>query len=32
EKTVSLSPEILHADHSIVVAHNWLDTGGFGEY
>ena len=26
---VRLGPEILHADHSITVVHNWLDTGGF---
>jgi len=25
---VSLGPEPLHADHAIVVAHNWLDTTG----
>lgn len=29
---VSLSPERLHADHAIVVAHNWLDTEGFERY
>ncbi|MEF8814836.1 MAG: tRNA (pseudouridine(54)-N(1))-methyltransferase TrmY [Halovenus sp.] len=25
-RRVSLGPEALHADHAIVVAHNWLDT------
>ncbi|WP_330630193.1 tRNA (pseudouridine(54)-N(1))-methyltransferase TrmY [Halocatena halophila] len=29
---VSLSPERLHADHSITVAHNYLDTDGFTRY
>ena len=30
--TVSLGPEVLHADHAITVAHNWLDTRGFSRY
>lgn len=29
---VSLSPSPLHADHAITVAHNYLDTDGFGTY
>ena len=31
-KRVSLGPEVLHADHAISVAHNWLDTDGFSSY
>lgn len=27
-----LSPEPLHADHAIIVAHNWLDTDGYTRY
>ena len=26
---MSLGPEALHANHAIVVAHNFLDTGGY---
>ena len=29
---VSLGPLALHADHSISVAHNWLDTDGYETY
>lgn len=29
---VRLGPERLHADHAITIAHNWLDTAGFGRY
>ncbi|MFB6094706.1 MAG: tRNA (pseudouridine(54)-N(1))-methyltransferase TrmY [Halanaeroarchaeum sp.] len=29
DRSVSLSPEVLHADQAITVAHNWLDTGGW---
>jgi tRNA (pseudouridine54-N1)-methyltransferase len=32
DERVSLSPERLHADHAITVAHNWLDTDGFRTY
>jgi tRNA (pseudouridine54-N1)-methyltransferase len=32
DERVSLSPERLHADHAITVAHNWLDTDGFARY
>jgi len=28
---MSLGPEALHANHAIVVAHNFLDTGGYRE-
>jgi tRNA (pseudouridine54-N1)-methyltransferase len=29
---VRLGPELLHADHAITVAHNWLDTEGYTRY
>ncbi|MFC7082354.1 tRNA (pseudouridine(54)-N(1))-methyltransferase TrmY [Halorussus caseinilyticus] len=29
---VRLGPELLHADHAITVAHNYLDTEGFTRY
>jgi tRNA (pseudouridine54-N1)-methyltransferase len=32
DERVSLSPERLHADHAITVAHNYLDTDGFERY
>jgi tRNA (pseudouridine54-N1)-methyltransferase len=32
DERVSLSPERLHADHAITVAHNYLDTEGFSRY
>ncbi|WP_435183174.1 tRNA (pseudouridine(54)-N(1))-methyltransferase TrmY [Halobellus sp. EA9] len=32
DERVRLSPEILHADHAITVAHNYLDTGGYTTY
>jgi tRNA (pseudouridine54-N1)-methyltransferase len=32
DERVSLSPERLHADHAITVAHNYLDTDGFNRY
>ncbi|MXR20780.1 tRNA (pseudouridine(54)-N(1))-methyltransferase TrmY [Halobacterium bonnevillei] len=32
DRRVRVSPEILHADHTITVAHNYLDTQGFSEY
>jgi tRNA (pseudouridine54-N1)-methyltransferase len=31
-RRVRLGPELLHADHAITVAHNYLDTGGFTRY
>ncbi|MFB6177912.1 MAG: tRNA (pseudouridine(54)-N(1))-methyltransferase TrmY [Halobaculum sp.] len=27
-----LGPEAIHADHSVAVAHNWLDTDGYSSY
>jgi tRNA (pseudouridine54-N1)-methyltransferase len=32
DQRVRVGPEILHADHTITVAHNYLDTDGFTEY
>ncbi|WP_336357633.1 tRNA (pseudouridine(54)-N(1))-methyltransferase TrmY [Haloarcula sp. CGMCC 1.6347] len=32
DECVSLGPKALHADHSITVAHNCLDTDGFEQY
>ena len=32
DEQVSLGPERLHADHAIVVAHNYLDTDGYSRY
>jgi tRNA (pseudouridine54-N1)-methyltransferase len=32
DQRVRLGPELLHADHAITVAHNYLDTEGFTEY
>jgi tRNA (pseudouridine54-N1)-methyltransferase len=32
DRRVRLGPELLHADHAITVAHNWLDTQGFTRY
>ena len=32
DERVSLGPRALHADHSITVAHNYLDTAGFQRY
>ncbi|WP_058992693.1 tRNA (pseudouridine(54)-N(1))-methyltransferase TrmY [Haloarcula sp. CBA1127] len=32
DERVSLGPKALHADHSITVAHNYLDTAGFERY
>ena len=32
DERVSLGPKALHADHSITVAHNYLDTTGFEQY
>jgi tRNA (pseudouridine54-N1)-methyltransferase len=32
DRRVRVGPEILHADHTITVAHNYLDTRGFSEY
>jgi tRNA (pseudouridine54-N1)-methyltransferase len=32
DERVRLGPELLHADHAITVAHNYLDTDGFARY
>jgi len=32
DERVRLGPELLHADHAITVAHNYLDTDGFRRY
>ena len=32
DERVTLGPERLHADQTISVAHNWLDTDGFTAY
>jgi len=32
DRRVRLGPELLHADHAITVAHNYLDTEGFERY
>jgi len=32
EQRLRVGPETLHADQTITVAHNWLDTAGYTEY
>ena len=32
DRRLSLGPRAVHADHAIVVAHNYLDTNGFSDY
>ena len=32
DSRVRVGPERLHADHTITVAHNWLDTDGYRNY
>lgn len=32
ERRVRVGPERLHADHTITVVHNWLDTDGYAAY
>jgi tRNA (pseudouridine54-N1)-methyltransferase len=32
DRRVSIGPHALHADHTITVAHNYLDTDGFARY
>lgn len=32
DERVKLGPELLHADHAITVAHNYLDTDGYTRY
>ncbi|RLM51126.1 tRNA (pseudouridine(54)-N(1))-methyltransferase TrmY [Halorubrum sp. Atlit-28R] len=32
ERRLRVGPELLHADHTVTVVHNWLDTDGYAEY
>jgi tRNA (pseudouridine54-N1)-methyltransferase len=32
DERVRLGPELLHGDHAITVAHNYLDTAGYADY
>jgi tRNA (pseudouridine54-N1)-methyltransferase len=32
DRRVRVGPEVLHADHTVTVAHNYLDTDGFEGY
>ena len=32
DQQLRLGPEALHADHAVVVAHHWLDTGGWARF
>ena len=32
DRRLRVGPKRLHADHTITVAHNWLDTGGYTSY
>jgi tRNA (pseudouridine54-N1)-methyltransferase len=32
DERLRLGPEVLHADHAITVAHNYLDTEGYTTY
>jgi tRNA (pseudouridine54-N1)-methyltransferase len=32
DERVRLGPELLHADHVVTVAHNYLDTDRFEQY
>ena len=32
DQRVRVGPEVLHADHTVTVAHNYLDTDGFEGY
>jgi len=32
DQRLRVGPETLHADQTITVAHNWLDTAGYTEY
>ncbi|RAW44301.1 tRNA (pseudouridine(54)-N(1))-methyltransferase TrmY [Halorubrum sp. 48-1-W] len=31
-RRLRVGPEVLHADHTITVVHNWLDTDGYASY
>jgi len=32
ERRLRVGPELLHADHTVTVVHNWLDTDGYTAY
>lgn len=32
ERRVRVGPELLHADHTVSIVHNWLDTDGYASY
>jgi len=32
DRRVRVGPEVLHADHTVTVTHNYLDTDGFTDY
>ena len=32
DRRVRVGPELLHADHTVSVVHNWLDTDGYESY
>ena len=32
ERRLSVGPEILHADQTMTVGHNWVDTDGYQQY
>lgn len=32
DRRVRVGPELLHADHTVTVAHNYLDTAGYTRY
>ncbi|WP_435075326.1 tRNA (pseudouridine(54)-N(1))-methyltransferase TrmY [Halorubrum sp. HHNYT27] len=32
ERRVRVGPELLHADHTVSVVHNWVDTDGYESY
>ena len=32
DRRVRVGPELLHADHTITIAHNYLDTDGYTQY
>jgi tRNA (pseudouridine54-N1)-methyltransferase len=32
DERLRLGPEVLHADHAVTVAHNYLDTDGYAAY
>ncbi|WP_297889694.1 tRNA (pseudouridine(54)-N(1))-methyltransferase TrmY [uncultured Halorubrum sp.] len=32
DRRLRVGPELLHADHTITVVHNWLDTDGYADY